>query len=243
MNNKVNILGVAVDNVTIEQAQLRIWDMLLENRCHAVFTPNSEIIMAAYKDKGFSKVLNTADLLLADGIGVVHASKIVGSPLKERVAGFDVACKLIEQLSDRGHSIYLFGSKPGVSEIAKANLEKGYPGIKVVGACDGYFDSQREKDIIADINEKSPDILLVCLGSPKQENWIYKNRQILNCRVALGVGGTIDILAGEAKRAPEFFVRLGLEWLYRIVKFKRLGRAVELPKFALAVIINKYFKK
>ncbi len=237
--NKVDILGVMVDKVTITEAVDKIFTMLGENRPHAIYTPNSEIIMAAYKNKEFAQILNSADMLTADGIGVVYASKILGNPIKERAAGYDIACELIERIAETGHSLYLFGGKPGVAEEAQRRLDEKYPFIRIVGTHDGYFTDAELPEIIADINRSGADILFVCLGAPAQEKWINENMHKLNTRILMGVGGTIDVLAGTAERAPEKWCNMGLEWLYRLIKQpKRFFRMLALPKFAITVLFK-----
>ncbi len=238
--DKVNILGAYVDKVNIDEAS-DIIIKYIENgdKGRYVFTPNSEMLMRAYRDKKFCDILNTASLLTADGIGVVYASKILKNPISERCAGFDTAVKLLEKMSGRGMSLYLFGSKPGVADEAKNTINKKYPGVRVVGTQDGYFDDEKEKAIINDINEKSPDVIFVCLGAPKQEEWIYKNAKNLNVGCMLGIGGTLDVLAGTVERAPEFYCKYGIEWLYRLIKQpSRIGRMMDLPKFGLSVLLH-----
>lgn len=237
MKNKVNILGVNIDKFTIDEACEKIYNFLDEDKLHYVFTPNSEMIMAAYRDSEFKNILNSADVLTADGIGVVYASKILKNPISERAAGYDVARSLLKKLSDNKKSLYLFGSKPGVAQKAAKNITKDYPDIIILGCQDGYFDENKEKEIIADINEKKPDVVFVCLGVPKQEKWIYENKDKLNARVLMGLGGSLDVFAGEVKRAPEIYQKLSIEWLYRLCKEpKRIGRMMDLPKFAFTVI-------
>ncbi len=237
--NKVDILGVQVDKVDMEQALNRILEFLKEDKAHAVYTPNSEIIMQAYRNQAFRDVLNTADLITPDGIGVVYASRIVKDPLAERVGGFDLATKLIEKATDGSISFYFFGGKPGVAEQAKENLQKKYPGLRIIGCSDGYFDAEKEKLILADIQEKKPDVLFVCLGAQKQENWIYQYKNELAAKVCMGIGGSLDVFAGVAERAPESFQKLGLEWLYRLLKQpSRIGRMMDLPKFGLTVLLK-----
>ncbi len=236
---KTNILGVNVDKVTYDEAVERIMKMLNEPGNHTVFTPNSEIVLMAYKDENFCGILNSADLLTADGIGVVYASKIVGNSVPERVAGFDMACGVIDEIAQTGHRLYLFGGKPGVAEMAAENLKAEYPLINIVGMHDGYFAPEENDAIIDDINLSGADLVFVCLGAPKQENWIFENRSKVNCHVMMGVGGTLDVLAGTAERAPEIWCDLGFEWLYRLIKEpKRIFRMMALPKFALTVLFK-----
>lgn len=242
---KTNILGVNVDKITYDEAVSSIMTMLNESGNHVVFTPNSEIILMAYKDENFCGILNSADLLMADGIGVVYASRIIGDPVPERVAGFDVACGVLDEIAKSGHRLFLFGGKPGVAETAAENLKAEYPLINIVGMRDGYFNPEDNDSIIDEINKSGADLVFVCLGAPKQENWIFENHARLNCHVMMGVGGTLDVLAGTAERAPEIWCDLGLEWLYRLIKQpSRFFRMMALPKFALTVIFKgrKYAK-
>lgn len=236
---KVNILGVKVDMVTIPEAADTIMGFLDEDRLHTVFTPNSEIIMAAYRDAEFAEILNNADLLTADGIGVVYASRMLKKPIKERAAGYDIACQLLEKLKDTEHSIFLFGGKPGVAEIAEEKLKEKYPGIKIAGTRNGYFKSKEEKGIVEEINNSGADIVFVCLGAPKQEKWINAHKDELKVKVAMGIGGSLDVFAGTAQRAPEFFCKTGLEWFYRLCKEPwRAKRMTDLPKFAATVFVH-----
>lgn len=246
MNDKVNILGVKVDKVTVDEAVDMAFNMLEENRPHSIFTPNSEIILTAYKDSSFCRTLNSADLLTADGIGVVYASRILGNPIKERAAGYDIACGLIDRIAETGHRLYLFGGRPGVAEKAKHRIESRYPFIQIVGTRNGYFKDSESKDIVDDINGVGADIVFVCLGAPKQEKWIYENMNKTRARLFMGIGGSLDVFAGEAERAPDFWCRIGLEWLYRLIKEPwRFKRMLALPKFGFTVLFKgrKFIKK
>lgn len=237
--NKVDILGVLVDHVTMAEAIERAKGFLQEAGSHVIFTPNSEIIMLAHQDRDFCNTLNSANLIVPDGIGVVYASRIVKAPLPERVAGFDLSCRLIEEAGRAGYRVYFFGGKPGVAELAAEKLVAKHPNLQVVGCADGYFDEEKEKQIIADIQEKQPDILFVCLGAPKQEKWIAAHREELGVRLLLGVGGSLDVWAGTVERAPENYQKAGLEWLYRLMKQpSRFFRMMALPKFGLTVLFK-----
>ncbi|MBO5369162.1 MAG: WecB/TagA/CpsF family glycosyltransferase [Clostridia bacterium] len=240
MSDKVNILGVKVDKVNIDQASDKIIEFIKNGeKGKCVFTPNSEIIMMAYRDKDFCDLLNSSDILTADGIGVVYASRIVKNPIAERAAGYDIACLTLQKLSDIGGTLYLFGSKPGVAEEAGKNITAKYPGVKIVGYSDGYFDGTKEKTIINNIKKCSPDLLFVCLGAPKQEKWINEHKAELNAGVSLGIGGSLDVFAGTVKRAPEFYTKHGIEWLYRLVKQpSRFVRMLDLPRFGFKVLLK-----
>lgn len=242
---KVNILGVKVDMVTIPEAADKIMEFLNEDGMHEVYTPNSEIIMVAYKDQEFADILNKASLLTADGIGVVYASRILKKPIKERAAGYDIACKVLEKINYTDHSLFLFGGKPGVAETAEKNLKAKYPGLKIAGTRNGYFKPEDEPEIVKQINESGADLIFVCLGAPKQEKWINTHRDELKTKVAMGIGGSLDVFAGTAERAPEFFCKTGLEWFYRLCKEPwRAGRMAQLPVFGMTVITKgKKFKQ
>lgn len=243
--DKINILGVNVDMVGIDDSVKKILSFLDEDRMHAVFTPNSEIIMVAYNDSNFCDLLNKADLLTADGIGVVYASRILKKPLKERAAGYDIACRLIEELAKSEHKLFLFGGKPGIAEDAKEKLCEKYPTLQIVGTRNGYFKPEETPSIIDEINQSGADIVFVCLGAPAQEKWISANRDKLNTKVAMGLGGSLDIFAGHVERSPEIWCKLGLEWLHRLIREPwRFKRMTALPKFALTVFFKgKRYKK
>ena len=240
MTSKVNILGVRVDKVNVSQATKIIMDYIKsKDRVASVFTPNSEIIMMGYRDKEFRDVLNKSELLTADGIGVVYASRIVKNPISQRAAGYDIACSVLQSLSEIGGSVYLFGSKPGVAEIAGKNIIEKYPGIKIAGYSDGYFNEEKEKTIISNIQRAKPDLVFVCLGAPKQEKWIASHKDELPNAVYMGIGGSLDVFAGTVKRAPEFFTKHGIEWLYRLCKQpSRFVRMLELPRFGFKVLLK-----
>lgn len=226
--NKINVLGVNIDNVTMNEAVNKAMS-LMDGTPHSVFTPNPEIIMVAQEKPDMMAALNNADMCLPDGIGVVIASKLKHNPLKERVAGFDFCCELMKT----GKSFYFFGSKPEIAEEAARRMKE--KGVDVVGFHHGYFDDDTE--IINDINEKQPDIVLVCLGMGKQEKWIADNMHKLKTSMLIGAGGTLDVLADAVKRAPEIYQKLNIEWLYRTVKQpSRIPRIMVLPKFVIKVM-------
>lgn len=239
MSDKVNILGVKIDKVSIDEAVERIITFTNEDKVHTVFTPNSEIIMSAYRDENMKSILNNASMLTADGIGVVKAAQIVQNPVKGRCAGYDISLKLMERMEKENKSLYLFGSKPEVVKTAYEKLKEKHPALNIAGYSDGYFDENKEKEIINDINEKNPDVVFVCLGCPKQEKWINDNKDKLSSKVLMGLGGCLDVYAGYVKRAPDIFIKLNLEWFYRLIKEpKRFVRMLDLPRFAMKVILH-----
>lgn len=236
--NKINILGVEFDNLNMEEAINKCNEFLQSDKLNYIVTPNPEIVMEAKKDEEFKTILNKADLSIPDGIGIVIASKILKKPLGERVAGFDLICNLFNN-NQKEKNVYLLGSKPGICEMAKEKIEEKY-NVKVVGLHDGYFKEDEESKIIEDINNSGANILLVGMGMKKQEKLIYKYKDNLNIKIAIGCGGSIDVFSGAVKRAPKFFQKCGLEWLYRIIKQPtRIKRMMVLPKFLLIVLFKE----
>jgi N-acetylglucosaminyldiphosphoundecaprenol N-acetyl-beta-D-mannosaminyltransferase len=238
--DKLYIFGVPIHRVTMIEAVEILKGYLKEDRIHIVATPNAEIIMMAQKDEEYKKILNETDLNVPDGSGVVFASKVFNKPLKERVAGFDLMMEFVKWASHKDVSIYLLGAKPEVVEKAQSNLKNLYPSLKIVGFHHGYFNEKEEENIIEDINKRAAQVLFVALGAPKQEKWIYKNKEKLKVKIAMGVGGSFDVIAGKAKRAPEIYRKLGLEWLYRLIQEPwRYKRMSALPKFAFKVLLAR----
>ncbi len=237
---KTDILGVGVDAVTFNEAVKIVLSFLNEDKPHTVFTPNPEMIMLACRDKEFKDILNGADLVVPDGIGVVYASKLNKVKIKERVAGYDLTQALFDAIKETDFTVYFLGSAPGIAEVARDKLIEKYPGLKIIGINDGYFDSKKEKLIIKDIKEKKPDILLVGMSMAKQEKWIDRHKNRLPCKILIGVGGSFDGFSQRVKRAPVMFQKLGLEWLYRLIKQpSRLKRQIYLPVFVFKVFADK----
>ena len=216
------------DDLTREEAVQAGAKLLEEDKFHYVVTPNPEFILAAEKDEEFRRVLNSADLVLADGIGVVYSAKIKGTPLKGRVPGIEFAADMLSCLSQRGGRLYLLGAKPGVAEEAGRRIAEQYPGVTLCGAQDGYF--QDEEAALLKVAAARPDLLFVCLGAPKQEKWMARWGKHTGARLAIGLGGALDVFAGKVERAPESWQKLGLEWAYRLKKEpQRAGRMAKLP--------------
>ena len=233
---KTDILGVQFDNVTMEEAVLAGAELAAKKEVFSyVVTPNPEIVNLARQDEGYRDILNQASLVLPDGIGVLYAAKILKRPLKERVPGIDFASGLIPRLAEEGRSLYLLGAKPGVAESAAKNLLERYPGLTICGTRDGYF-----KDSVAvleDLRQKKADVVFVCLGAPKQERWISEFGPQSGAKLMLGLGGVLDVFSRNVKRAPKGFQKLGLEWLYRLLRQpSRLGRVAKLPLFLLSAL-------
>lgn len=244
---KIRILGVDVDAVEMSLATDFCIQRVKKGEKTLVITPNSEIIVNSIKDDKLYKIIQNADLVVPDGIGVVVASKILKKPLKERVTGIDLMLSLLEKSSKEDLSVFFLGAKQGTAEAAAKEMIKKLPNLKIAGVHHGYYkglhsgfdNHDEEKEVIRLINEKKPDILFVAFGSPVQEYFMAEYKDEINAKLMMGVGGSFDVVSGNVKRAPKAWQNLGLEWLYRIIKEpKRLGRSIALPKFAIKVLIH-----
>lgn len=227
---QVEVLGVKFHQVTQGQAQeqAKIW--LGQEKFRTVVTPNPEFILQAQKDPIFSRVLNRADLVLPDGIGVIYASKILGRPLAGRVPGIEFASGLLEQLEQTGGRLFLLGAKDGVAQEAAQRIGAQYPNITVCGTHHGYFSADRNQEVAQVIAATKPDVLFICLGAPRQELFMAEFGASTGAKIAIGLGGALDVFAGKVDRAPEGWRKCNLEWLYRLTKEpKRVGRMAKLP--------------
>lgn len=234
---RTHVLGVNFDNITMSEAVDKALALMERRGCYAV-TPNPEMILCSRKNPAFARALNEADLILPDGIGDLYAARILGTPLKERVSGSDLYPHLLAHLAKTGGSVYLYGAKPGVAEKAAGNLASAYHGLRIVGAEHGY--QSQDTALLQHIQDTKPDLLLVCLGAPRQELWMYDHAGMKEVGLMIGLGGCLDIMAGHVKRAPESWQRLGLEWLYRLLKEpRRVKRMIKLPGILLLALIAR----
>jgi N-acetylglucosaminyldiphosphoundecaprenol N-acetyl-beta-D-mannosaminyltransferase len=233
--NRINILGTEFDNFTEKQFHELISTDLDNHANKFIVTPNPEIVLSARNNTRFSNIVNNADYVIPDGIGIIKGANMLGTPMHERITGFDTLMFLIKQANEKHLKLYMVGSKPEVIEASAKRIEKEFPNIDLVGFHDGYFED--DSSIAAEIAEKQPNIVLVALGSPKQEYFINKFRDRCTA-VWIGVGGSFDVFSGTKKRAPEIIQKLSLEWFYRLVKEPtRIGRMLAIPKYLL--LINK----
>lgn len=239
---RVEVLGIEVDNVSLEEACFRVEQFINAARFALVVTANPEIIMLARRDPEFMDIIRQADLVTADGTGVVWAGKWLGTPFRERVAGVDLVEALLARAREKGWLIFLLGAKPGVAEKAARRLQEMFPGIAIAGTHHGYF--REDEEPLALIKAAKPHLLLVGMGMGRQEKWVWRNRRHLAGTVCIGVGGTLDVLAGEVKRAPRLWRRLGLEWLYRLLQEPwRIRRLLVLPAYVGKVISTGWKRK
>ena len=236
----VDLLSVPVSRIDMSMALDRIEEFVRSRSPHMVVTPDSSAIVRAQTDTELAEIMRSADLVTPDGAGVVWVARIFGLPLWERVTGCDLMQRICERGTQRGWRIYLLGAAPGVAEQAAARLAERCPGIQVAGTHHGYFTPEQEPEIVSAIAAARSDILFVAFGIPKQEKWIRRHLQALGVPVAIGVGGSFDVVAGRVSRAPQWMGRLGLEWLYRTLREpRRLGRALTIPRFLAMAILDR----
>lgn len=232
----LQILGVRVDCVTTAQAIALTDEMIASRRPHQVVTVNPEFVMRAQRDETFRVVLEEADLALPDGQGILWAARRLGRPLQERVTGSDTAPLLARLCAQRGYRPFLLGAAPGVAERAAQALIRDNPALKVAGTYAGSPAPAEEEEIVGHIVAAKPDLLLVAYGAPAQDAWIHRNLHRLGVPVCMGVGGTLDFIAGVTPRAPLWMRQHGLEWLYRLLRQpRRWRRMLALPQFAMLV--------
>ena len=237
MKEIATILGIPVVPYTMEEAVTKLTEDVLKKKRSFVVTANAEIIMMAQDDPEYKTILSqTADLILPDGAGTVWAGNYLGYVIPERVAGYDLYLRLLEQAAKKNIPVYFFGGKPGIAEEAAEEGKRRWPGLKVAGCRNGYFSADEEPGIIEGINRSGAVMLFAALGAPKQEKWLAKYREQLTSCLLMGIGGSFDVLAGKVQRAPKWMQDAKLEWLFRLVKQpSRFGRMLALPKFVFAV--------
>ena len=201
-------------------------------------TPNPEIVEACRENAEAGTAVNGADLVLPDGIGILYGAKMLGTPIKERVPGIEFGTAMLEHCAKTGRSVFLLGAKPGVAEQAAAKMRQRFPGLQIAGTGDGYFTDDAEA--AERIRRSGADMAFICLGAPKQELFMARRGAETGARLLLGLGGALDVFAGVAKRAPDFFLRHNIEWSYRLLKNPwRIGRMMKLPLFLVHVAGTK----
>ncbi len=239
---RIDVLGVGFDNVTMDQAVAEGVRLMNEDGAHYVVTPNPEIVETCREDSEAMEAVRRADMVIADGIGVVYGAKILGTPLKGRVPGIEFAQNLMGRMAESGKSLFLLGAKPGIADQAAEKLKVRYPGLQIAGTHDGYF--KEDGPVLTQIRDSGADVVFVCLGAPKQEKWMLHNGEATGAHLLVGLGGCLDVFSGNVQRAPEAFQKLGLEWLYRLLKNpSRIGRMMKLPLFLVHAAGEKRLRK
>ncbi len=247
MPEALDILGLKINPLTMQETIDLIMDKISEEEygCSAVFTPNAEIVMQARNNEKFRQILNESWLNLPDGAGLQLAAKILPhtSSLPARVAGCDLLENLLEISADRNFSVYFLGAKPGVAAEAAHKAQKKTSQVNISGCHHGYLHKTDIENLIQQINNRQPDILFVGMGAPRQEKFIYFNQEELNVKVAVTVGGSFDVLAGNVNRAPRIIQKLYLEWFYRLLQEpKRWRRISRLPRF-MGLVMSERLKQ
>lgn len=231
---RIDVLGVGFDNLTMDEAVAEGLRLTESQGTHYVVTPNPEIVELCRENLAAKIAVNEADLVLADGIGVVKGAAMLGTPLKGRVPGIEFAAGLMAGLAAKGKKLYLLGAKPGVAEQAAGRLQTTYPGLLIAGTHDGYF--KDDAAVAEEIRKTGADVVFVCLGAPKQELWMKKFGPATGAHLLCGLGGSLDVFAGVVERAPKFWSDHGLEWFYRLCREpRRIGRMMKLPLFLVHV--------
>lgn len=237
MRETATILDIPVNPYTMDEAVSKLTGDTLSQKINFVVTANAEIIMMAQQDAAYKKLLQEeTDMILPDGAGTVWAGNYLGYHIPERVAGYDLFLRLLEEAAKRKISVFFFGGKPGVAEEAAEEGRRRWPGLQVAGCRNGYFSADEETAIINEINGSGAAMLFAALGAPKQEKWLNHYAAELKPCLRMGIGGSFDVLAGKMQRAPKWMQDAKLEWLFRLMKQpSRIGRMMALPKFVLEV--------
>lgn len=215
---RVLLMGCPVDRLTTGETLSLCKNWIAGARCsHILVGINANNYVLAQKNKELSEAVSNADLIQADGVSIVWASRLMGMRIRERVNGTDLMNRLIEEADQRKLRIYFLGTKEMVLQRMLSTLKERYKGLRIAGFHNGYFEADEETYIIEEIRKSQADILLVGMPTPFKEVWCYKNRDKLDTPVILGVGGSFDVLAGIIKRAPSWMQKSGLEWVWRLI--------------------------
>lgn len=237
---KVNLLGAGIDALTMEEAVERVAGFVRSGRPHRIITLNPEFLYRAQFECRLLDLVNRADLVTPDGVGIVWACRVAGSPVPERVTGIDLMLRLAERAAAEGWRIFLLGAAPGVAEEAAERLRRAHPGLLVAGTHHGYFKEDEGAAVAGLVREARAGLLFVALGAPKQEFWIDRYLEETGAAAAVGVGGSFDVIAGRVRRAPLWVRKLHLEWLSRLLREPaRWRRQLVLPLFAW-LVLKKY---
>ncbi|MBM3498608.1 MAG: WecB/TagA/CpsF family glycosyltransferase, partial [Armatimonadetes bacterium] len=234
----IRLLGVRITPVSMDAALDRARDFIAEGSPHIIVTSDASGMIRAREDAELREIMDEADLVTADGQGVVLAARLLNVPIRERVSGVDMVQRLCELATEAGHSVFLLGGAEGVAEAAGESLKAAVPGLRIAGVQHGYFAPDEEAGIIDRIRRAQPAVLFVAFGIPRQEKWIRAHMDELGVPVCIGVGGSFDVISGRLKRAPAWMRRCGLEWLYRVIQEpRRLPRLKALPQIAWVAVI------
>lgn len=239
-SRSVKVMEISFVNKSKQQfLEEDIYPRLDDDKQTFIVTANPEIVMKTREDEEFKRIVQSADFTVPDGIGIVMAAKILKTPLTERIAGYDLSLDLLQYANDTGLSCYFLGASEEVNKKAVYNVQEQFPNLTIAGNHHGFFDLD-DKDMAESISKTNPDIIFVATGFPRQEKWISTYKHLFEKGLFIGVGGTFDGLAGEVKRAPDIWVKLNLEWLYRFINQPtRFTRILKLFEFIVRIIFRK----
>jgi N-acetylglucosaminyldiphosphoundecaprenol N-acetyl-beta-D-mannosaminyltransferase len=241
MNDVVRVLGVPFAKVSMQETVDIIENEVNSDRKkpYHIITGNPEIALQYEKDELLNELVKDTDLITPDGIGIILASRWKRDALPERVAGYDLLMQILSKGNQKEWSFYFLGADEDTNKKAAEVIREKYPRLIISGRHNGFFDKEKEEKIIEEIRKTSPDILIVALGAPRAEKWIYTNKDRLNTKVTFGVGGSLDVVAGKVKRAPVIWQKMNLEWLYRLLRQpSRWRRQLALPVFAWKALLE-----
>ncbi|MFZ4506707.1 MAG: WecB/TagA/CpsF family glycosyltransferase [Fimbriimonas sp.] len=236
---RVHVLGLPVDRITMAETLGRIRGFLAEpwNQTHLIITADAVGLVQAQHEQNYHKLYAKASIITPDSVGVLWAAKRGGTPLPERVSGVDLVGEICAISGETGCRIFFLGASPGVAELAAEKLRLKYPGCNIVGTRHGYFSKDDDQLVAKEIAEFTPDVLFVAMGIPRQELFIDATAGIIRAKVAMGVGGSLDVFSGRAKRAPKIMQMLKLEWAWRLIlNPKKIDKAKYLPEFVRRVL-------
>lgn len=240
---KVNILGVSFSDNTIAEI-ISYLQTILNNEKSLPFhiiTANPEIVMQINRDKELKKIEESSGMVVADGIGVVWGSKILGRSIKNRIMGIDLLTELFSLCEEKNHSVYLLGASEETNQSLYKQIKIEFPNLDIAGRRNGFFDVNKDDEIVKEIREASVDFLVMAMGSPRAHKWFNKNRNKLNIKMTIDVGGGFDALTGIVKRAPKIVQKMNIEWLYRRVQdSSRKERQKDLYRFAFEIFKEKF---
>jgi N-acetylglucosaminyldiphosphoundecaprenol N-acetyl-beta-D-mannosaminyltransferase len=234
----MTLLGMRVDRVTMDQTLELVENYIRSGQPHHIVTADASMVVTASQDAEFARIVAASDLVTPDGAGILWATRRLGSPVPAKVSGVDLSARLVGLSGSKGWRIFFFGAAPGVAAAAADRMRERFPDANIVGHRDGFFRPEDEERIVDEIRAARPDILLIALGIPKQEKFLFRHKAALGVPVMIGVGGTLDVFSGAVKRAPVWMQNVGLEWLYRTASDpkRRIKKLTLLPKFALMTL-------
>lgn len=245
MQDKIEFLGLKFDDLTLDEAVMKIERFIKEKKPHMVFTTGAEPIVRAHRDETLKRIYLNSDLLAIDSLGVYFAARLLGKPVREPVSGTRLMFRFLELKANMGYRLYFLGSKEQILKKAIENLEARHPNLNVVGWHHGYFDFENDSPVIKKIVKAKPDVLFVAMSTPLKERFISKNLEKMNVPVSIGVGGGVDVAAGYRKLAPRWLSKIGLEWLYRLVQepARLWKRYVVTNSVFIGLVLKEFFLK